>query len=210
MKLFAMTGTCALAPHIAFEWAGTDYELKLLKRGEHKSEDYLKINPMGKVPAVVLDDGRVLTEASAILNWIADTHPDAGFGGTDPDTRYAINNWLSFMTTEVHSSAYGPHFAPQRFHPDESQHEVIRATAHKRLRGLYAQMETRLDGRLHPVAGRRTVVEPYLYVLTRWLDLTPISLDDYPGLSAFRESMEADDGVVRALEAQGIKGYATA
>lgn len=206
MKLYAMKGTCALAPHIALEWANADYELQLLERGEHKSDDYLRINPMGKVPALVLDDGRILTEASAILNWIADTHPDAKLGGGgDADLQYEINHWLSFMTTEVHSSAYGPHFGPQRFHPDESQHEAIRDTAHERLRGLYAELERRLNGREHPVDNRRTVADPYLYVLTRWIDLTPAELDDYPSLKAFRERTEADAGVRHALEAQGVR-----
>jgi len=201
-----MAGTCALAPHVALEWAGADYELELLERGEHKSDRYLEINPMGKVPALVLDDGRVLTEASAILNWIADTHPEAKLGGGgDADLQYEINRWLSFMTTEVHSSAFGPHFGPQRFHPDESQHDVVRNTAHERLRDLYARLDRRLDGQEHPVADHRTVADPYLYVLTRWIDLTPISLGDYPSLKAFRENMEADEGVRGALQAQGIR-----
>lgn len=206
MRLYAMAGTCALAPHVALEWAGADYELELLERGEHKSDRYLEINPMGKVPALVLDDGRVLTEASAILNWIADTHPEAKLGGGgDADLQYEINRWLSFMTTEVHSSAFGPHFGPQRFHPDESQHDVVRNTAHERLRDLYARLDRRLDGQEHPVADHRTVADPYLYVLTRWIDLTPISLGDYPSLKAFRENMEADEGVRGALQAQGIR-----
>jgi len=206
MRLYAMAGTCALAPHVALEWAGADYELELLERGEHKSDRYLEINPMGKVPALVLDDGRVLTEASAILNWIADTHPEAKLGGGgDADLQYEINRWLSFMTTEVHSSAFGPHFGPQRFHPDESQHDVVRNTAHERLRDLYARLDRRLDGQEHPVADHRTVADPYLYVLTRWMDLTPISLGDYPSLKAFRENMEADEGVRGALQAQGIR-----
>lgn len=205
MKLYAMPGTCALAPNVALQWAGSEYELVLMKHGDQRRPDFLELNPMAKVPALALDDGRVLTEAAAILNWIADTHPEAGLGSDDPDRRYEINRWLSFMTSEVHASAFGPHFAPQRFHPDEAQHDTVRATAHERLADLYRELEKRLDGRAHPVGDRPTVVDTYLFVLTLWADMTPVSLDDLPGLKAFRERMEADAGVRRALELQGMK-----
>lgn len=205
MKLYAMPGTCALAPNVALQWAGLDYELVLMKHGDQRQPDFLELNPMAKVPALALDDGRVLTEAAAILNWIADTHPEAGLGSDDPDRRYEINWWLSFMTSEVHASAFGPHFAPQRFHPDEAQHDSVRATAHERLANLYRELEKRLDGRVHPVGDRPTVVDTYLFVLTLWADMTPVSLDDLPGLKTFRQRMEADAGVFRALELQGMK-----
>lgn len=206
MKLYAMPGTCALAPNIALQWAGADYEVALMKHGDQKKPGFLEINPLGKVPALVLDDGRVLTEAAAILGWIAETWPAAELGGRDASERYQIANWLSFMTSDVHASGYGPHFGPQRFHPDESQHDTVRAAAHERLASLYGELETRLDGRAHPVGGRRTVADAYLFVLTLWIDLTPVPLEDFPGLRAFREAMESDDGVNRALERQGMKG----
>lgn len=205
MKLYAMPGTCALAPNIALQWAGADYEVALMKHGDQRRSEFLEINPMGKVPALVLDDGRILTEASAILKWIGETYPDAGLGGEDTDQRYAINQWLSFMTSDVHASGYGPHFAPHRFHPDESQHETVRAAAHERLEALYGELEKRLGGRSHPVDDRPTVADAYLFVLTLWIDMTPVSLADFPGLQSFRQAMEADPGVNRALELQGMK-----
>lgn len=205
MKLYAMPGTCALAPNVALQWAAAEYELALMQHGDQQRSEFLRINPMGKVPALVLDDGRTLTEALAILVWIAETYPEARLGGADPDGRYEINQWLSFMTSEVHASAFGPHFAPQRFHPDEAQHGTVRATAHERLAGLYQELEKRLGGRAHPVGDRPTVADAYLFVLTLWSDMTPVSLGDLPGLKAFRERMEADAGVRRALELQGMK-----
>lgn len=205
MKLYAMPGTCALAPNIALQWAKADYEVALMRHGDQRRTGFLKINPMGQVPALELDDGRILTEAAAILVWIAETYPDADLGGSDADQRYAVNQWLSFMTSEVHASGYGPHFAPQRFHPDEGQHETVRATAHERLQGLYEQLEKRLDGRAHPVDDRRTVADAYLFVLTLWIDMTPVALANFPGLESFRQAMQADPGVNRALELQGMK-----
>lgn len=206
MKLYALPGTCALAPNIALQWAGADYEVALIDRSKLKEPDYLALHPLGKVPALVRDDGRVLTEVAAILGWIAEVYPDAGLGGTDPDQRFAINQWLSFMSTELHASAYGPHFAPQRFHPDAAEHDTVRATAHARLPGLYEILEEGMEAGRYPVAERRTVVDPFLYVLTRWTDMVPVDLGDYPALEAFRAGMEADPGVDRALALQGMQG----
>ena len=205
MKLYALPGTCALAPNIALQWAHADYEVALIDRDTLKSPDYLALHPLGKVPALVRDDGRVLTEVAAILNWIAEAYPDADLGGHHPDQRFAINQWLSFLATELHASAYGPHFAPHRFHPDEVEQDTVRATAHERLPALYEVLEEGLEEGRYPVAERRTVVDPFLYVLTRWTDMTPVDLGAYPALEAFREGMEADPGVERALERQGMK-----
>jgi len=206
MKLYALPGTCALAPNIALQWAGADYEVKLLERDRLKEPDYLALQPLGKVPVLVREDGEVLTEVAAILNWIAEAYPAARLGGTDPDERFAINQWLSFLGTELHASAYGPHFAPQRFHPDETEHEAVRAAAHARLPWLYEILEEGLEESRYPVAQRRTIVDPFLYVLTHWTDMTPVELGEYPALEAFRAGMEADPGVQRALERQGMKG----
>lgn len=205
MKLYAMPGTCALAPNIALQWAGANYQVELMKHGDQQKPDFLEINPLGKVPALVRDDGRVMTEAAAILHWIAEVYPDAGLGGCDADERFEINRWLSFMTSEVHASGFGPHFAPHRFHPEESEHDKVRATAHERLKELYRELENRLDGREHPVGEKRTIADAYLFVLTLWLDMTPHSLDDFPDLKAFRDAMNADPGVAKALELQGMK-----
>ena len=92
MKLFSMTGTCALSVNIALEWVGQPFEVELMPRGNNRKEAYLAINPRGKVPAVVLDDGTVLTEAAAILTWLVDAYPDAGLGATSnqPLRRFKI------------------------------------------------------------------------------------------------------------------------
>lgn len=82
MQLHAMSHACALAPNTALHWAEADFEMGLLQRGEQQASDFLKINPRGKAPALELDDGRVLTEAAAILLYVADAHPDAKLAGS--------------------------------------------------------------------------------------------------------------------------------
>ena len=197
-----MSGTCALAPQIALEWIGEPYKLEVMKHGQHRESEYLKVNPKGKVPALVLEDGRVLTEATAILMYLTDRYPQANLGvGNDAYERYQLEALLSYMTSEVHAD-FAPHFAPQRFIDDESQYDALRKATYERLRQHYTTLNERLDR--HPVANRRTVADPYLYVLTRWIDQTPIEIDDYPNLKHFREQMSADAGVKQALEMQGM------
>ncbi|MGH8496111.1 MAG: glutathione S-transferase family protein [Gammaproteobacteria bacterium] len=201
MKLYAMPWTCALAPHIALEWIGEPYELVMMKKGQHLKPDYLNINPKGKVPALVVETGKVLTEAPAVLMYLADRFPDARLGPADatPEARYDLLECLSFMSSEVHAH-YTGHFAPQRLHPDKAEHDRIKVRTYERLADDYAALEKRMIASDHPVAGRRTVADAFLFVLTRWLDLTPLDIGDYPGLERFRQSMEEDADVERALE----------
>lgn len=201
-KLYTMPGTCALAPHIALEWIGEPYELEVMKHGQHREPEYLKVNPKGKVPALVLEDGRVLTEAAAILTYLTDRYPQANLGmGNDPYERYQLEEWLSYMTSEVHAD-FAPHFAPQKFIDDQSQYDAVRQATYQRLRQHYTTLDQRIEK--HLLAPGRTVVEPYLYVLTRWVDQTPMEIADYPNLKRFREQMSEDAGVKRALEMQGM------
>src|SRR3546814_4179958 len=82
-----VSNACSLAPHIALEWAGADYEGVRLDHDQVHGEDYLKLNPKGAVPTLITDDGRVLTEALAVLLYIADRFPQADLGAAGDDAR---------------------------------------------------------------------------------------------------------------------------
>ena len=97
-----------------------------------------------------------------------------------------------------------PHFAPQRFINDESQYDALCQATYKRLHEHYTSLNERKDRKKHPVGIRRTVADPYLYVLTRWVDQTPLGINNYPNFKRFRDQMAADTGVVRAVAMQGI------
>lgn len=197
--LYSMPGTCALAPHIALIWSGRPFKLKVLTRGENHEVEYVRINPLGSVPALLFPDGRVLTEAHAILAYIARDAP-AVFGAPHNSLEAArLHQTLSFYTTELHA-AFGPHFAPQRYHDDAAEHGNVRAMAHRRIRRLMELTDDRM-GRATPSSATRNTADPYLYVICRWLALTPIRLDTLPHLAAFKAAMDADEGVQGALEA---------
>ncbi len=205
MKLYSMAGTCALSVHIALEWAGAPYDLEMMKHGDNRSSEYLAINPSGQVPAIVLDDGMVLTQAAAILSWIADSYPAAALWAPSeaPIDRFKLAERLAFFTDEVHG-AFGPFFAPQRFLHDASQADLIK---HAALARVAAQMATLDDamGARDTVLDARSVADAYLYVLTRWADNLADGIMPYANLRRFRGTIEADAGVARALEMQLMK-----
>ena len=202
MKLFSMSGTCALSVHIVLEWIGAPFEVEVMARGDNRAPDYLAINPSGQVPALQLNDGTILTEAAAILPFLAESFRDAGLGGDDSALgRCRLAQLLSFLTGEVHV-AFKPFFMPQRFLGDETQFASLRANAFVVLAPMLSTLEARLGSNRFILNDRRSVADAYVYILLRWVDNAPDGLSPYPALSRFRASMETDPGVARALAEQ--------
>ena len=200
-----MTGTCALSVNIALEWVGQPFEVELMPRGDNRKEAYLAINPRGKVPAVVLDDGTVLTEAAAILTWLVDAYPDAGLGATSnqPLKRFKIAEALSYLTGDVHL-AFGPFFGPDRYSDDETQYSALRKKSLEQVAMHMSELDEMLSD--HPyMLAERSVADAYLYVLTRWADYLPNGIRPFPTLGSFRIRMESDAAVQRALGAQKLE-----
>ena len=201
--LYAMPGTCALAPNIAIAWLDAPVDVHTMPHGDNRKPEYLAINPQGKVPALRFDDGDVLTEAAAILAWLGAEHGKASYARNTVLGRKEAEA-LSYMTSEVHA-AFGPHFAPSRFAGAGCQDDVKRH-AYTQIAGHYRFMAGVLErngGEWY--LGKRSFADAYLYVLTRWADLTPVPLPDTPALAAHRARMEKDEKVLLALQRQGMK-----
>jgi len=204
MKLYSFTGACALAPHIALEWAGADYELELIKRSDTRSPDFLKLNPAGKVPVLVTDDDRVLTEVPAVLLWIAEHWPEAGLGAEDSeDGRYAMRKWLAEFNGDIHP-AFTPYFLTFRYADDKAAQKEVKAKAAEEVDFQLSIVERHLDGRDWVLGDRRSVLDAYLFVFCLWAGFLPKPLKDYPNLAAFAGRMKADPGVQAAMSAQGL------
>ena len=201
--LYTMPGTCALAPNIAVAWLDAPVDVVAMPYGDHKKAEYRAINPKGKVPALRLDDGDVLTEAAAILAWLGATYGSDGWARDRPDGRREAEA-LSYMTSEVHAD-FGPHFAPGRFADGEAAQAAVKRHAYETLRGHYRFLEETVAAAGGWYLGRRSFADAYLYVLTRWIDQTPMSLDDFPALKDHRRRMEADEKVQAALARQDMK-----
>jgi glutathione S-transferase len=206
MKLYSMAGTCALSVHIALLWANADHTLVMLARGDNRNAEFLAINPTGQVPAIVLDDGTVLTEAAAILTWIIDSHPHAMVGprSDQPLERFRVAQALAMLTSEVHA-AFGPFFAPARFLDDEATFAALRRQSLQRVAGHLAAIDAGMAGKQWLVNDRRSVADAYLYVITRWADNLPGGIGAFANLARFRDAMEADSDVAGALAAQELR-----
>lgn len=201
MKLYYLPGACSLADHIVLEWTSAPYEAHSVPRDQLKNE-YLKINPDGVVPALMEDDGWVLTENVAILGYLADKYPEAKLAGHDLRSRANVMRWLAFLNSDIHP-AFKPLFGPGRFIADESAHAELIDTAKARLRELFGRVNEQLKGR-DWITGTRSIADPYLFVVLRWAKGKGVDLSGFDELERFFLRMREDGGVKAAMKAEGI------
>lgn len=205
MKLYSMSGTCALSVNIALEWIGNRFQVELMPRGDNRKPAYLAINPSGQVPTLLLDDGTVLTQAAAILTWLVDAHPGAGLGASSsqPLERFALAQALSHLTDDTHG-AFGPFFGPGRFLDEEGLAGELKKKSLERVALQMSALEGMLGNQPFMLKTGRSVADAYLYVMTRWADYLPDGIKPFPKLASFRVRMESDPAVQRALVAQKL------
>jgi glutathione S-transferase len=202
MKLYYSPGACSLADHIVLEWIGKPYEAVRVSGEDRKTPAYLALNPAGAVP-VLEDDGWVLTQNAAILNYLADSHPEAGLAGDGtPRGRAEVNKWLAVSNSDIHP-AFHPLFGTTAWLGDAALVEKSKDVARKKLRGLFARMDAQLAGR-DWIAGARSIADPYLYVVLRWARAQGVDLSGLGNLERFFNAMQSDPGVQRALHQEGL------
>ena len=200
MKLYYSPGACSLAPHIVAREAGLSPDLEkidLANRTTASGRSYLEVNPKGYVPALQVQDGTVMTEVSALIQYLADQAPQAGLipaAGT-PE-RYKILEWIGFIATEIHKG-FGPLWNPTT--PD-----AVKQATKERLFQRFAYVDQQLDGRSYLTGERFTVADAYLFVVVNWTNFHGLSLGDYPNLGAFMERVAARPKVQEALQAEGL------
>jgi glutathione S-transferase len=201
MKLYTSPGACSMADHIVLHWIGAPFKAQVVSSDERKTPEYLALNPSGSVP-VLEDDGWVLTQNAAIMNYLADLHPEAGLGGDGtPKGRAVVNRWLAFLNADVHP-AFLPLFGSTAYLGDESAAKT-KDDARKKLRGFFARLDQQLKGQQW-LTGTRSVADAYLFVVTQWAKKMGIDLSGLDHLTAFDQHMAADAGVQAAMKAEGL------
>lgn len=213
MKLYYMPGACSLASHIVLEWIGAPYDAVRTSRPEMKSEEYGRINPERLVPALVLDDGSVITQCVAVLNYLADSFPQAGLGGDgSPKSRAEINRWLATINADIHPTAgelFRIHPAFRAIFPD---HDYFRDAAvmadltrtwQQRLGALLRLLDTQLAGQ-EWLAGARSIADPYLFVIAGWTRMLDFDISSYANIRRHTRQLAADPAVQRVLAAEGL------
>ena len=200
MKLYYAPGTCALACWIALEWANADYEVEKV---DYASAEYKKVNPLGMVPALDIGGSRAMTQANAILQYIADSHPAARLGAEDgSEAQFEFNETMAFLTGDFHP-AYWPMFSPARYTTDKSPaaHNAVREAAYARIDRVMTFLDGLIGERGHVYRGKRSVADAYAYVMARWSVKTPKPYSAYPHLAAFMTRMGEDEAVKHVLAA---------
>lgn len=202
MKLYTTPGACSLADHIALQWTGAPFEAQVVSREQRRQPDFLALNPDGAVP--VLQNGDwVLTQNAAILNYIADKFPEAKLGGDgSPESRAEVNRWLAFVNSDLHP-AFKPIFGSTSYLGDQAFIEKSQDNARKQLRGMFERADAQLAGK-DWLTGARSIVDPYLFVVTQWAKKTGVDLSGLDNLARFDARMAADPGVQAALKAEGL------
>ena len=201
MKLYILPGACPLVSQIVMEWMGQGYELEAVAREALKQPPFLNLNPVGSVP-VLVDGDFVLTQSVAILEYLNELHPEAGLHGQTPRERAEVRRWLSFCNADLHRT-FALVFGAAGYSDNANIQQVLIDKASERLRFLFGVAEKQLQGRDY-LTGKRSVADPYLYVIMRWAQAKQVDLGDTPNLQRFFKRMDADEGVQRALKKQGL------
>jgi glutathione S-transferase len=171
--LYYAPGACSVAAHVALEMLQRQGLARytacklLLPKAEHKTPEYLAINPRGKVPALALPDGAVLTETLAILRYLHATYPQAGLLPADALTEARGWEWLSWLSSHVQSYAFMQVFYPVRFGGDEAAQVVVEANGRALLEEAWADLEARLPATGFALGGF-SVVDAHLLTFFRW------------------------------------------
>jgi glutathione S-transferase len=203
MKLYYSPGACSLADHIALEWIGKPYDAVRVTREERYQPAYLAINPAGAVPALE-HDGWVLTQNAAILNYLADLHPESGLGGDgSAKGRAEVNKWLAFANSDVHP-AFHPIFGSTAYLEDAALIDKSKDAARAKVRKLYERADEQLKSRPWIAGDTRTIADPYLYVTYRWARGNGVDLSGLDHLAAFAARVEADPAVQKVLKDEGL------
>ena len=168
--LYYSPGAASMSSHIALEEVGAEYEPRAIKlsENEQRKPDYLAINPRGRVPALVLEDGKVLTESAAILFYIARKYPEAKLLPEDPLAQARCIEWLSWLASFTHI-AYQQVRRPMRFagqNPDFFQ--AVKTAGMTHLRAAYMDIERRLTDSEYVVGDALSIADLHLFIFFSW------------------------------------------
>jgi glutathione S-transferase len=200
MKLFYTKGACSLSPHIVLQEAGIPFELVSVDLKTHTTEDgknYYDINEKGYVPALQLDNGDVLTEGVAIVQYVADLAKGSGLAPENGTIdRYHTAEWLTFISSEVHKTFSG------LFNPSLS--EEAKKNTIERLHKRFPFIEKALSKSKYVTGNTFTIADAYTYTILRWSGMFAIDLSVYPNITRFMTEVSERPKVQEALKAEGL------
>lgn len=201
MKLYYKAGACSLSPHIILREAGLDFSIVRVDLATKKTEsgdDFLAVNPKGQIPTLELNDGSILTEGVAIVQYLADQKPDRQLlPEVGTLARYHALEWLNYIATELHKG-FSPLFNPKT--PEE-----FKAVTREALAKKFAYVNDSLKGHQYLLGARFSVADAYLFTVMGWAKALKFDLSALTDLNAYLDRVAARPAVDAALVAEGLK-----
>lgn len=202
MKLYYSKGACSLAVRITLHELNLScvYEAVDLKTKKTETDqDYLKINPKGAVPALLLDNDEVLTENSAIHQYLADkNHATELLPDVRDLKRYRVIEWLNFVSTDLHKG-FGPLFNSDV--PEKDKKEIFIPIIKKKLKFV----DDHLGGNKYLMGDQFTLPDGYLFVILRWLPHFKMEISDWSNLTHYFNELKKRKSIADALHEEGLK-----
>ncbi|MFN7569971.1 MAG: glutathione transferase GstA [Betaproteobacteria bacterium] len=200
MKLYYSPGACSLSPHIVLREAGlpfTAVAVGLRDKAMEGGGDFRTVNDKGYVPVLQFDDGAILTEGPAIVQYIADKAPASGLAPANGTlARYRLQEWLNFISTELHKQ-FSPLFAPDM--PD-----AVKDAQRTKLGARFDWIVGKLGSQPYLTGDTFTVADAYLFTVLSWTKWVGIDLAQWPALAAYSARVAARPKVQEALKAEGL------
>ena len=209
LTLYFSPGACSTASHVALEETGAPYEERptMLAKGEHKTDAYLKINPRAKVPALAVD-GKVLTENTAILTYLARRFPEKKLLPSDPLEEARCISTMAWLSNTVHPS-FTHFFKPDKFAEGEAAQADVKQTGKATFFENLKEIDTLLQGRQWMMGDQFTVADAYALVFYGWGVRAELPVKELANYTAWKDRMLARPAVRKVLESEGnvlVKG----
>ena len=202
LTLYFSPGACSMASHIGIEETGTAYVEKptLLAKGEQKTEAYLKINPRGKVPSLSVD-GKIITENTAILTYLAKQFPAAGLMPKDPVEEARCISAMAWFSNIVHPS-YQRYMRPERFAEGEAAQATVKEMGRKSFWANCQEIDSLLENKDWMMGKQYTVADPYALVFYGWGVRGEFPMKELAAYTAWKDRMLKRPAVMKILQSE--------
>lgn len=209
LKLYFAPGACSFVPHVLLEMSGAEFEPIMVKlhKGEQNSDEYKALNPRGQVP-VLMNDGQVVTQIVAIVLYLDQLFPQAGFLPTEPLARAQALSTFAWMNNTVHPT-FTHIFMPQKFSDQSDVQAALKTFNTQVYKGLLSELESLVVNHLSPSGWLSGAVlgplDAYSLTLTRWGSIAGIDPTIYASLWAHVNRVANDVQVAQVIERERLQ-----
>lgn len=203
--LYFSPGSVSMATHFALEELGAPYHLEpiLIRDDEQRSARYLAVHPLGRLPALEVAPGVILTETPALLSFIAEQDPERELLPRDPLLRARADEWMSLLASAVHVS-FLTFYRPARYTADASAAQVLKRDGREHFSRMLAYVESRLPEAGYVLGETFSLCDAYLTVFFLWARRFEFPLEGLPRYTRVAEAVLSRPAIARALAQEGF------